>query len=253
MPFPSDQRAPSAVQAAAAGLDLGRALRFFFEDPDWVKKGLIGGLFCLLGLVFVGSFFVAGYLLRLIQRAARGDERPLPEWDDLGGLFGEGARAVGVYLIYMLPLMLVPLFVIGAGALVFGGTAGLAERSSEAADAMGALFGLLVFGLYALFTVAMLAMSFYLPSALVRLALLKRFSVGLEWRENVAFIRRNIGPYVLALVFYLLTSFIAQFGVILCCVGVFPVTFWSLAVLGWSLGQVARGDAALLREAALGP
>jgi Protein of unknown function (DUF4013) len=248
VPFPDERTAPTSRSAAAA-LDLGKALRFFFEDPDWVKKGLVGGLCCLLGLVFVGSFFTAGYLLRIIQRVVRSEERPLPEWDDLGGLFEDGARVVGVYLVYVLPLVMIPVFLVGASIVLFGGTAGLAERSSEAAEAMGALFGLAVFGAYALFMVAMLALSFYLPSALVRLALHGRFGAGLEWRENLAFIRRNLGPYALAMVFYLLASFIAQFGVLLCCVGVFPVTFWSLAVLAWSLGHVARGDAALLREA----
>jgi hypothetical protein len=252
VPFPPDERAPAATPSAAAGLDLGRAFGFFFEDPDWVKKALLGGLFCLLGMFLVGSFFVAGYVLRMVQRVVRNEPRPLPEWDDLGGLFLDGARAIGLYLVYLVPLVLLPLGVLGMSALVFGGTAGLAERSSQAADAMGALFGLVVFGLYALFMVAMLALSFYLPSALVRLALLGRFGAGLEWRENLAFIRRNLGPYVLALVFYLVASFVAQFGVILCCVGVFPVTFWSLAVLAFGLGQVARGDAALVRQAQAG-
>ncbi len=252
MPFPPDGHAPGASQPSSPGLDPTRTLRFFFEDPDWVKKALVGGLFCLLAFFLVGSFFLAGYMLRTIQRVARSEQRPLPEWDDLGGLFGDGLRAVGVYLAHVLPVVLVPLFVFGASALVFGGTAALAERSREVADAMGALLGLVVFGLYALFMLAMLALSLYLPSAFVRLALLGRFGAALEWRENLAFVRRNLGPYLLALAFYLVASFVAQFGVLLFCVGVFPVTFWSLAVLAYGLGQVARGDAALLREARAG-
>ncbi|HET7293451.1 MAG TPA: DUF4013 domain-containing protein [Vicinamibacteria bacterium] len=240
------------MPAARDGLDLGKTLRFFFEDPDWVKKGLIGGLFCLLGVFLVGAFFVAGYMLRTIQRVVRGEERPLPDWDDLGGIFGDGVRAIGVYLIYVLPIVLVPLFVVVASAVVFGGAASLAERSREVADAMGAMFGLVVFGLYGLFAIAMLAVSFYLPSALVRLALLGRFGAALEWRENVGFIRRNLGPYVLALAFYLVANFVSQFGVLLCCVGVFPVTFWSVAVLAYGLGQVARGDAELRVAASAG-
>ena len=246
MPFPENAQTPAGPgRPGPEGLDFAKAFRFFFEDPEWVKKALLGGLFCLLGIFIVGSLFVAGYLIRMIRRVARSEPRPLPEWDDLGEMFGDGVRAAGVYLVYMLPLVLVPLFLVVASAVVFGGAASLSERFEAVADAMGALLSLVVFGLYALFMVAMLALSFYLPSALVRLALLGRFGAALEWRENVDFIRRNLGPYVLALVFYLVASFVAQFGVLLCCVGVFPVTFWSLAVLAYGLGHVARGDAAL--------
>jgi len=234
-----------AATRPAEPLDFGKTFRFFFEDPDWVMKALVGGLFCLLGIVLVGSVFVAGYLMRMIRRVARSEPRPLPEWDDLGEMFGDGVRAAGVYLVYMLPLVLLPVFIGLVAVMVFGGTAALAERSREVADTMGTLLSLVIFGLYALFMVAMLALSFYLPSALVRLALLGRFGAALEWRENLAFIRRNLGPYALAIAFYLVASFVAQFGVLLCCIGVFPVTFWSLAVLAYGLGHVARGDTAL--------
>jgi hypothetical protein len=246
MPFPDN---PAPAPAPAADLDLGRAFSFAFQDPEWIKKMLLGGLFSLLGMLIVGVFFVSGYFVRLIRRAARGEERPLPDWDDLGGLFGEGVPVVGVYLGYVLPVVLVPVLLVVVSAVVFGGTASLAHRSEAAANAMGAMLSVVILGLYALFMLVMFALMAYLPAALVRLALLGRFGAAFEWRENVAFIRRNFGPYLLTLGFYLVASFVAQFGVILCFVGVFPVSFWSLCVLGYCLGLVARGDAALMREA----
>jgi hypothetical protein len=247
MTFPENRATPAV--APVANLDFGRAFGFVFQDPDWIKKMLLGGLFSLLGMLVVGIFFVSGYFMRLIRRVARGEERPLPDWDDLGGLFGEGVPAVGVYLAHVMPLVLVPLFMLIASALLFGGTASLAHRSEEAANALGAMLSLVILAAYALFMLAMLALMFYLPAAIVRLALLGRFGAAFEWRENLAFIRRNLGPYLLGLGFYLVASFVAQFGLILCFVGVFPVSFWSICVLGFCLGQVARGDAALMREA----
>jgi len=249
VPFPDDRVPAPAASGTPPGLDFGQAFRFSFEDPAWIKKMLLGGLFTLLGMFIVGLFFVSGYFVRLIRRAAKGDARPLPDWDDLGGLFGEGAPVVGAYLVYMMPLVLIPLFIGIVSVVVFGGTASLGERSQEVASTMGAILSLVILALYGLFMVAMLALMFYLPAALVRLSLIGRFGSAFEWRENVAFIRRNFGPYLLAIGFYLIASFVAQFGVILCFVGVFPISFWSLCVLGWSLGQVARGDAALMREA----
>jgi hypothetical protein len=248
MPFPEspDGAAPAA---APAGLDFAQALRFAFDDPDWIKKILLGGLFSLLGVLIVGVLFVSGYVVRLIRRSAKGEARPLPDWDDLGGLFGDGIPVVGVYLAHVLPVTLVPLFVLFASALVFGGTIGLAERSEPVAGALGALLSLVMLGLYAVFMLAMLALMLYLPAALVRLALFGRFGAAFEWRENLGFIRRNAGQYLLAIGFYLIASFVAQFGVILCFFGVFPASFWSVCVLAFCLGQVARGDAELGRAA----
>src|SRR5262245_34063546 len=88
-------------------LDFIRAFTFVTEDPDWIKKILLGGLFTLLGgLCLIGTPFVAGYGLRVIARTARGEARPLPEWDDWGGLFMDGLKAVGLYLVCLLALLI---------------------------------------------------------------------------------------------------------------------------------------------------
>jgi len=34
--------------------------------------------------------------------------------------------------------------------------------------------------------------------------------------------------------------FASQFGLLLCCVGVFPAAFWSSLVLGYALGETVR-------------
>ena len=100
-------------------------------------------------------------------------------------------------------------------------------------------------GLYAVVMLLALLLAVYLPAVLTRVAILGRFGAVLEVRENVGLIRRNMGDYLLALVIFLVASFISQFGVILLCVGIFPATFWSYCVLAYPLGQIARRDAVL--------
>jgi hypothetical protein len=80
----------------------------------------------------------------------------------------------------------------------------------------------------------------YLPAALARSALRDSFSQGFAWREIVAFIRANLGNYALALVVYLVASFLSQFGSILCCIGIFPAAFWAYEVLAFGLGETVR-------------
>jgi hypothetical protein len=233
---------PGATQPQRDTLDVGRALGFVFEDPDWVKKMLIGGLFQLLGTFVVGGFFTAGYGLRLIRRVAAGEPRPLPEWDDLGGMFVEGAKAVALYLAHLLILGLIPLSLGCLVAVASGGLTTLARSAGrEAAEPL--MVGVILL-LYALAGLVMLVLMVYLPAAFVRLALQGSLSAAFQVRENIAFIRRNPLNYLLALVLYFIAAFLAQFGFLVCCVGYLPAFFWAICVFAWGLGETARRDAA---------
>jgi uncharacterized protein DUF4013 len=230
-------------------IDLARAFRFVPEDPDWIKKILIGGAFTLLTPLLVGAVFVAGYGVRLLRRSAAGEPRPLPEWDDLGGLFGDGLRAMALYLAYALPVTIVPMGLMVAVAVATAGLSGGAG-SRGASDAFGAIAAIGFMGLYALMAVVMLVLSLYIPAALARFVMLDRLSAGFEVRENLDFIRRNLGNYAMTLLLYLLASFAAQLGILLCCVGFFPASFWAVCILFWGLGEVVRRDAALAPQSA---
>jgi hypothetical protein len=233
--------AETATPGNDTTFDLGRALQYVFDDPAWVKKVLLGGLFALLSFVLIGAFFVLGYWLRLIRRVAQGEPRPLPEWEDYGGLLAEGAVAYGVYLVHML-LLIVP---IGAGGCFIGLIAGVLGGNHESHEAAGMLAGLGMLGLYAIAFVVGIGLAIYMPAVLVRLAILKRFGAAFEIRENVAFIKRNTKDYVLMFVTMIVAHMIAQFGVLLCCIGAFPASFWAMCVIALPLGQLARRDPVL--------
>jgi hypothetical protein len=234
---------PAPPPGPSRTLDFGRALRFAFDDPDWIKKMLIGGGMLLLGVVIVGLFWAMGYWVRLVQRVARGEERPLPEWDDWGGIFNDGLKAVGVYFAYIFGAIL-PVVLVFVVVVVFGSGLAHMARGSGDSDFIGGLMGLGIMALYGLFWLFMMALMVYLPSALTRVALTGRVGAGFEVSQNLAFIRRNALNYLLVLVLYLIGSFAAQFGAFLCCVGAFPVSFWALCLLGWGLGETARLDGA---------
>jgi DNA topoisomerase-1 len=168
------------------------------------------------------------------------ETRPLPEWDDFGALFMDGLRAMGIHLAHVLVVAL-PLALAALTLILVGGDAALvAGGSNEAGDAMAPLVGLGFFGLYAVFCVAMLLLMLYVPAALTRFAVSRRFFAGFEVLENVAFIRRNLVNYALSLVLYFVVSFVAQFGIVVCCVGLFPAAFWAGCIMAWALGETAR-------------
>ena len=96
--------------ATPASIDFGRSFTFTSEDPEWVSKILIGGVFVLACSLLVGVPFVLGYFSRTLRNVVAGLARPLPDWDDLGGLFNEGLRLTGVYLLHVLAVIVVALF-----------------------------------------------------------------------------------------------------------------------------------------------
>jgi len=238
-------------QSSSRDLDLGQGFRFFFEDPDWVKKILIGGVFMLLSTFIVGAVFVAGYGVHLLRRVVRGEPRPLPEWEELGRFFGDGLRALGLYLVHLVGVGLVPAAFGCLIALMGGGMAGVFPSSRGASsDAAGGLLALAIMGLYAVTFLLMLLLALYFPAAFTRFVVLDRFGAGFEVAQNIEFIRRNLGRYALAIVVYLLANLVAQVGIIACCVGIFPASFWAFCVAAWALGEVARRDPQLFAAAA---
>jgi hypothetical protein len=84
----------------------------------------------------------------------------------------------------------------------------------------------------------------YLPAALLRLALERRFGAAFEVEKNFELIKRNVGNYVLALLVFLLANFISQFGILLFCIGILPASFWGSCVGAYALGEVALRDPA---------
>lgn len=222
-------------------LDFARAFRFVVEDPDWIKKILIGGAFTLLSAALIGAPFVGGYFVHLVRNVARGDERPLPTWNDLGALFRDGLRMVAVYLAYLVGAMILPAMMAG----VFFAMIAVSSRSGSVGEVVQTLAGIGIVAAYALAGLLMLAATIYVPAAALRFILYDRVSAAFEPREVIGIIRRNLGNYLLALVLYLVANFASQLGVILCCVGVFALSFWSICVLAWGLGEVARRDPVL--------
>ncbi len=85
------------------GVDISRAFKAPFDDPDWVKKTLLGWLWFLLIFTMPAAY---GASIEYIQRVARGDEG-LPEWDDFGGKWVKGLLAMVAGFIYFLPVILI--------------------------------------------------------------------------------------------------------------------------------------------------
>jgi len=231
---------PTPTPAGSGTIDFAKCFRFAVEDPDWVKKILFGGLFTLLSALIVGIFFVSGYWVRFLRRVVAGDPRPLPDWDDLGGLFNDGLKVVGAYFTYVAGVIVVAVGLGCAAGLVGAGIGSLSRSSEGAGSAAAAVGGLGMAAAYGLFLLLVLVLAVFLPAVFVRVILKDRFGEAFAFREHLAFIKANLANYALSLVVYLVASFASQFGALLCCVGLFPAVFWSYLIFGYALGETVR-------------
>lgn len=94
-------------------MDIGKAISFVLEDPQWLKKVAIGAGLGLVGILFtpvliglVPLMIVGGYGIQLTRNVMDGIERPLPEWDNWGDLLALGFKIFVIQLIWALPLII---------------------------------------------------------------------------------------------------------------------------------------------------
>lgn len=222
---PSGPATPATPQ-----FDFVKPFTFVFDDKDWLKKILLGGVFYLLCFLIVGFFFLGGYMARLIRNVVAGVPNPLPEWDDLGEYFGEGLRLAAIGVIYMLPVLIGAAVFIVPGAIMAGGDS----------DVMRNVGGGLMSCVWCVLVPISLALSFFLPAAMLRAIVTQRFGAAFEFGEIWNFIRSNFVNYLLAFVVHIIANFASQLGILLLCIGVIFTAFWSMVVAGHGFGQAWR-------------
>jgi len=222
---PAPQAAPTAE---GFKMDYGKAFSFFFEDKDWFKKMLMGGLFNLLGMVIVGTIINTGYYIRVMRNVRDGLEEVLPDWENIGGLLSDGFAPWGINVIYLLPYM-IPYLV--SQGLSFVGTA--------LGDDKGAMFHVISLCCSCGALAGYLAL-ILLPAALVNYVRVGTFGAAFRFGELFQIVKKYPGPYVLILLVSWAMHILGGFGVIACCIGALATYFWSSCGAYHLYGQLCR-------------
>ncbi len=221
-------------------MDIGKAFTYVFEDPNWIMKVLIGGIVLLIPIV---DFAVYGYMLTTLKNVADGQPNPLPEWSDFGAHFMKGLYAVVGILVYFLPAIIVYCcaFALTFGATAVAGSAG----GQDAGNTIGGILGIVTLCLQCLVGLYAIVAGLTLYAPLTRFAMsANQLSIFWDFRGNLAFIQRNLTNYIIALLVALVASFVAEFGLILCIVGVLFTLFWAQLVSAFLFGQLWKNQAA---------
>lgn len=221
---------PPPTPAPAAGFDFGKPFTFVFEDPRWVAKILIGGLFYIAGFLIIGWFFIFGYCARLARNVMAGLQHPLPEWEDLGDYFVEGLKLFGIMLVFYMPLIAIAVALGIPAAFI----AAVEEGDPEILS--GAFAGCAV----CLVVPLAFVITFFLPAALLAAIRENRFGAAFELGRHWNFIRSNMVNYLLAFLVYFIARILAGFGIILLCIGVVFTGFWAFLITTHAFAQTWR-------------
>lgn len=213
--------------------DFGRPFTFVFEDPRWLSKVLIGGLFLIGIIILIGPLFAMGYCARLARNVAAGQRHPLPEWDDLGEYFAEGLRMLAVILLYDIPLVLLFGILLGPSVVMEA-----VAHHHRAVRELGGIFGGFASCLIA--PISLVVGGLWLPGALMFTVMERSFGAAFDFPRIWHFIRDNMSNYLLAFVVYLLSRFIAGAGFALCCIGIVFTVFWQMLASSYGYAEAWR-------------
>ena len=121
-------------------IDLGKAISYIFDDPDWlVKIGIMLAVniaFGALVFILVGFVFYAaqmGWLLELLRNMRMDDETPMPAWNNFGDKIQLGLGPLGASIVYsVVPgifacLLFAPAIFAGTASEEAGGSLGWAR------------------------------------------------------------------------------------------------------------------------------
>jgi hypothetical protein len=215
-------------------MDFGKAFSFTFEDPDWVKKVLLGGV---ISLVPILNFAATGYSLEVTRRVINNEPRPLPEWDDIGGKLVKGLLYTVIAFVYALPVLLLVCLMQG-GLAVLGGAASSSSRGSDAAGGAAAIISIcfsclmLIYGVF---------MGIVLPAAIGNYAAKDQLGAAFRFGDVISLVQKNISVYLMVLVIEIAAALAASIvGSIACGIGILFTGFWSLLVIGYATGQAYR-------------
>ena len=231
-------------------MDIGRSFSYVFEDQQWLKKVLIGGIINLIPIV---NFAATGYWLEQTKRVYNDQTLPLPEWDNFGGYFMKGLMTFVATFVYSLPAILIyccafilPTFLLGTGS-------SSSSTSSQNGPMAGVATVLLICGV-CLLLLYVLALLVFLPALMIRYATPDQFGAFFQFGPAWQLISSNIGSYVMALVVFVIAAMIAGLiGSIACVIGAAFTGFWATLVGAYLFGSFARGTMGAMPPAAYSP
>ncbi len=215
-------------------MDIARAFTFVFDDDDWIGKVVMVLAWSLVGLIplfgLVGWAALAGYTVEMLRNMRRGDEHPLPRWDDVGGKISDGANILVAAFVYNIGNFLVICGMVLIAPAMGAVSNGDANLASTASLAITCCLSVLLLA-YNLIVWPLLGVGVVFYSQNKQIGVL--FQVGRIW----ATINRNMGLTIQWMLMSLLASIVLGLVNAVPCIGWLAGLALTVPIQGHLLGQ----------------
>lgn len=218
-------------------MNVRHGIVYVTEDPKWIQKVFIGGLIMAIPILDV---IVNGYQMQVIRNLILRKSQPLPAWEGIDRLFGNGLRLFLAVLLLYIPAVVLQ---------VIGWFAGLstlwqlvlsavnADTNTQIAVTAGSyLLRLVVSGLASLLSLALPIAFLIVPVMALTCAKTNSLRRTLNFWSHIMFVLRHLGDYVLSTVSVLVVLFL--FSVLATVVG--GITFFIVGLAGWLVLSIGR-------------
>jgi hypothetical protein len=180
-------------------------------------------------MFLIGIPIVVGYNIKVTQRVMRREEPALPSWSDVGVMFVTGFKFCVVYMIYILPIFILLIPIIGIAAL-----SGLADNP----DVVGVFATVYLFAFTLLIIPYSLILTALMPIISYRYAERERIGDALDLGRIFRDFRLNWqNTLIVALIAVGIQSF-AFIGIIFLIIGVVFSIFYAYLVSAYMHGQL---------------
>ena len=183
------------------GFNLSDLLFFPFRDSKSRKYFLIGCLIYLAAFMIpiLPWLIASGYSAALIRQVLSGEKPHLVPWDNWEAMLKDGARLVGIRLIYSSPLLLlfVPLVLFSFAVTLY--PVFTQNGDSQGFVAAYLIFMLVITGITGLIIPLSLAIGLLVPAAEVHVIAKDDFAAGFQFKEWWPIFKKNWGGFVVAL------------------------------------------------------
>lgn len=167
-------------------------LSYPLNGENALGRIVIGGLLGFGSFLIIPAFALMGYLVWVLDGAARGEEEP-PSFENWGDMIVDGLKATAVTVVYGL----IPFALVFVSIFVIAGGASVGESAGGIIGGLGAI-GVLVS------LVAMFVLYYLIPAALTNMALEDSFGAAFDFATikqailSVDYLVAWLIPFVLA-------------------------------------------------------
>lgn len=228
-PPPKPFAAATPMPAGPAYMQYMRSYSYIFENPNWMMN-VLWGFLCML-IPLVGPLVYLGYMYEIIEMLLFTAGARYPDFDV--NRFGDYLmRGLWPFLVQMVVGMVMAVIIV---PVMFIGMAIIGALADGAGDAGGALMGLGLLLLFALYVVAIIGVNLVMLPMLLRAGLTQEFAEAFKFGWVKDFIRRMWLEMTLVALFVMATSIpLMILGYLALCVGIYA----SMAVLVLASGHL---------------